>query len=206
VILQSSRLEEWKGQAILIAALGRMKELPGWEAWIAGGVQKSGESDYLSALRRRVEELGISERVRFLGQRSDVRQLMAAADVYCQPNTGPEPFGLAFVEALQAGLPVVTSGFGGAAEIVDATCGILTRPADIAAVSTALVELIASGTGLEGTRAGRRTVRSPSPIGKTRSRSSRCERVHRPRQTGSPGLTKVDQDCWWRLDGNQSVY
>jgi glycosyltransferase involved in cell wall biosynthesis len=142
VILQSSRLEEWKGQAILIAALGRMKELPGWEAWIAGGVQKSGESDYLSALRRRVEELGISERVRFLGQRSDVRQLMAAADVYCQPNTGPEPFGLAFVEALQAGLPVVTSGFGGAAEIVDATCGILTRPADIAAVSTALVELI----------------------------------------------------------------
>ncbi len=67
---------------------------------------------------------------------------MAAADVYCQPNTGPEPFGIAFVEALYAGLPVVTSGFGGAAEIVDGTCGMLTAPEDPAAVASALRELI----------------------------------------------------------------
>jgi glycosyltransferase involved in cell wall biosynthesis len=67
---------------------------------------------------------------------------MTAADVYCQPNAGPEPFGLAFVEALYAGLPVVTSGFGGAALIVDRTCGVLTIPADAAAVATALRELI----------------------------------------------------------------
>ena len=63
---------------------------------------------------------------------------MAAADVFCQPNTGPEPFGIVLVEALHAGLPVVTSGFGGAAEIVEQTCGFLTTPGDTVAVATAL--------------------------------------------------------------------
>ncbi len=67
---------------------------------------------------------------------------MAAADVYCQPNTGPEPFGIVFVEALYAGLPVVTSGFGGAAEIVDQTCGVLTPPGNCKAVADALRSLI----------------------------------------------------------------
>ena len=67
---------------------------------------------------------------------------MAAADVFCQPNTGPEPFGMVLVEAFYAGLPVVTSGFGGAAEIVDQTCGVLTKPGDAEAVAAALRGLI----------------------------------------------------------------
>ena len=65
---------------------------------------------------------GVADRVRFLGQRSDVPRLMAAADVFCQPNAGPEPFGVVFVEALYAGLPVVTSAFGGAVEVVERPC------------------------------------------------------------------------------------
>jgi glycosyltransferase involved in cell wall biosynthesis len=67
---------------------------------------------------------------------------MAAADVFCQPNTGPEPFGIVVVEALYAGLPVVTSGFGGLAEIVDQTCGVLTAPGEPEAVAAALHGLI----------------------------------------------------------------
>ncbi|MBY0458826.1 MAG: glycosyltransferase family 4 protein, partial [Gemmataceae bacterium] len=86
----------------------------------------------------------IAGRVRFLGHRSDVRRLMASADVHCQPNTGPEPFGLAYVEALGAGLPVVASGFGGAAEIITPACGVLTTPGDPGAVAAALRELIAN--------------------------------------------------------------
>ena len=49
----------------------------------------------------------------------------AAADVYFQPNTGPEPFGTAFVEALYAALPVVGTNVGGAAGIVTQDCGVL---------------------------------------------------------------------------------
>src|SRR5262249_7844601 len=75
---------------------------------------------------------------------SDVPRLMAASDVYCQPNIGPEPFGLAYVEALYAGLPVVTSASGGATEIVTEACGILCPPDDVKAVASALRELIAN--------------------------------------------------------------
>ena len=142
VILQASRLEVWKGHAVHLDALVRLTSVSGWEAWFAGGPQKTGEESYLAILRNKVEQSGLGSRIRFLGQRSDVPRLMAAADVYCQPNTGPEPFGMVYVEALHAELPVVASGFGGAVEIVDETCGVLTPPGDSAAVAAALHDLI----------------------------------------------------------------
>jgi glycosyltransferase involved in cell wall biosynthesis len=120
-----------------------LRDLPGWEAWFAGGPQKAGEAEYLAGLKSTAEKLGIADRVRFLGQRADVPRLMAAADVLCQPNIGPEPFGIVLVEALYAGLPVVTSAFGGAVEIVDDTCGIRCEPGNPVAVANALRRLLA---------------------------------------------------------------
>lgn len=142
VILQASRLEPIKGQAEHIAALGRLIELPGWEAWFAGGPQKPGEAELLSRLQQVARDLGVATRIKFLGQRSDVPRLMAAADIYCQPNIGPESFGLAFIEALFAGLPVVTSKFGGATEIVSDDCGSLVPPGDHQSLSSVLADLI----------------------------------------------------------------
>lgn len=155
VVLQASRLERWKGQAVHVSALGRLRDVPGWEAWFAGGAQKAGEAAFLSELRQAADDLGVADRVKFLGQRSDVARLMAAADVYCQPNTGPEPFGVAFVEALHAGLPVVTSDVGGGAEVVNERCGILAPPGDTDAVAAALRLLVTDpvtrlGLGLAG--------------------------------------------------------
>jgi glycosyltransferase involved in cell wall biosynthesis len=54
----------------------------------------------------------------------------------------PEPFGVAFVEALAAGLPVVTTRQGGAEEILDRTCGVLVPPRQPAALEAALRDLI----------------------------------------------------------------
>lgn len=142
VILQASRLEWWKGHRVTVAALARLRDVPGWECWVAGGPQMAGEEEYLAELRATVERGGVADRVRFLGQRSDVPRLMAAADVFCQPNAGPEPFGIVFVEALSAGLPVVTSDFGGAVEVIKAGCGVLTAPGDAASVAAALEGLI----------------------------------------------------------------
>jgi glycosyltransferase involved in cell wall biosynthesis len=68
--------------------------------------------------------------------------LLGAADIYCQPNTHPEAFGLSLVEAMLAGLPVVTSAIGGACEIVDGASGLLTPPNDRLALSAALKQLI----------------------------------------------------------------
>jgi glycosyltransferase involved in cell wall biosynthesis len=142
VIVQVSRFESFKGHSELLSALGKLRDLVGWTCWIVGGVQRPYEAGYLRALQQLALEQGIAERVRFAGQRHDVLQVLCAADIYCQPNTKPEGFGLTFVEAMHAGLPVVTSGIGGACEIVDRSCGILTPPGDVPALSSALDRLI----------------------------------------------------------------
>lgn len=130
VIVLAARMEEWKGHRLLIQALALLKDDLSWEGWIAGGSQRPHEERYVEQLHREVALAGLSERVRFLGQRSDIPKLLAASDVHCQPNTGPEPFGVAFVEALYAGLPVVTTAQGGALEIVDESCGRFVDPGD----------------------------------------------------------------------------
>ena len=142
VILQVSRLERWKGQSLLIDALSRLRDRSGWVAWLAGGVQRPHEQAYLDEIQAAAAAGGIGDRVHFLGQRSDVPRLLAAADIHCQPNLGPEPFGITFVEGLYAGLPVVSTRMGGAAEILDETCGVLVPPADPVALASALSTLI----------------------------------------------------------------
>lgn len=143
VILQASRMEPWKGHRLLIQALGTLRDTVGWTCWIAGGAQRPHEAAHLAEMRALADSVGVADRVRFLGQRDDVRALMAAADVLCQPNLAPEPFGIAYVEALHAGLPVVATALGGPREIVDATCGVLVPPGDAAALGDALRALVA---------------------------------------------------------------
>jgi glycosyltransferase involved in cell wall biosynthesis len=144
VIVQVSRLEEWKGHRTLLNSLALLRDVPGWTCWIVGGVQRAKEVPYLQSLKILAADLQISERIRFVGQRSDVPRLLAAADVFCQPNSGPEPFGIVFVEALYAGLPVVATAIGGAQEIVDGSCGRLVPSSDTGALRDALAELIGS--------------------------------------------------------------
>ena len=138
VLVMASRLERWKGHTLLLDALSRLSDRAGWTVWIAGGVQRPHEQVYLDELKAQAERSGIADRVRWLGQRSDVRRLLAAADLHCQPNTGAEPFGITFIEALYAGLPVVSTRLGGAAEIVDETCGVLVEPDCPDALASAL--------------------------------------------------------------------
>jgi glycosyltransferase involved in cell wall biosynthesis len=142
VIIQASRLERWKGQSLLIEALGCLKEEPGWVAWVAGGAQRPHEAVYLDELKASANRLGIADRVRFLGQRSDVPRLLQAADIHCQPNTGPEPFGIVFIEAMYAGLPLVSTRMGGGAELIDESCGILVPPAEPLGLANALRRLL----------------------------------------------------------------
>jgi len=142
VVLAASRLEPWKGHLDLIRALSRLVARP-WVLWIAGGAQRSHERAYLAAIEAEVRHLGLESRVRFLGERQDVRELLAGVDVLAQANVEPEPFGVIFAEALLAGVPVVTTNMGGAPEIVSSSCGRLVQPGDVGLLAEALDELIA---------------------------------------------------------------
>jgi len=142
VILMASRLEEWKGHTLLLESLGKLKTHPNWVCWIAGGAQRPQEVDYQSRLQEIAQRKGIQDRIRWLGERRDVADLLAAADLYCQPNLSPEPFGIAYVEALYAAKPVISTRQGGAAEIIDETCGLLVEPNNVEALAAALKMLI----------------------------------------------------------------
>src|SRR5579885_886329 len=90
VIAQAGRLEETKGYFQHIEALGMLRDLDRWIAWIIGGPQRPAEDRVLKALKEAAREAGIEQRIHFLGQRTDVSRLLAAADIYCQPNIGTE--------------------------------------------------------------------------------------------------------------------
>ena len=142
LVIQVCRLAERKGHPRLLRALASLKSLS-WTCWIVGGPQKNHEVNYFETLKNLAAELDIAPRVRFLGIRHDVPELLAAADIFSHPNTyPPEPFGIALVEALQAGLPVITTAMGGALEIVLQECGFLVPPEDDIALSDALKRLL----------------------------------------------------------------
>jgi glycosyltransferase involved in cell wall biosynthesis len=142
VIVQLSRMERWKGHEFHLRALARLKHLSHWECWIVGGPQRAHEAVYFEQLKQLARSLDIQDRIRFVGQRKDPLQILAAADIHCQPNIGPEPFGLTFIEALAMGLPVVTTRLGAAQEIVNETCGLLVMPGDSSQLADALERLV----------------------------------------------------------------
>ena len=167
VVFMAARLEAWKGHAILIEA-ARSLSSAAVKIWIAGGVQRAAEQPYFDRLAAAVVAHGLRDSVSLLGERTDVAELLPLADVYCQPNTAPEPFGIAIAEAMRAGLPCVVSNNGGAVELVDAECGILTEPGDVDGVSRALSQL-AADPGMRaafGRAAAKRAATMTEPTGR----------------------------------------
>jgi glycosyltransferase involved in cell wall biosynthesis len=80
--------------------------------------------------------------VKLLGHRTDIADLFAAADLFALPAAG-EAYGIAVVEALQAGLPVVATDAGAVREIVG-DAGVIVPPGDEFAFGEAVRELVAS--------------------------------------------------------------
>lgn len=131
-----SRLSPWKGQHILLEALAHCPEDV---SAILVGDALFGEQDYVKHLHERVAALGLEERVRFLGFRSDIVPLMAACDLVAHTSIAPEPFGRVIVEAMLCGRPVVAARAGGAVELVETgKTGWLVPPGDYRELAAAI--------------------------------------------------------------------
>lgn len=142
VVVQVSRMERWKGQLLHLEALSKLRAVPNWVCWFVGGPQRPKEKRYFDEVQDAATRLGMDSRVRFLNECSDVKRVLGAADIYCQPNLSPEPFGITFVEALNARLPVVTTRMGGPNEILNDACGMLAAPGNATEIADRLRRLI----------------------------------------------------------------
>jgi len=129
LVLTCARLDEQKGHDVLLRAAA---ELPGVAFALAGEGPLRAELEALAA------ELGLSDRVRFLGRRDDVPALLAACDVFALPSLY-EGSSLAVLEAMAARRAVVSSAIGGTEELIeDGRSGLLVAPGDSEALRGAL--------------------------------------------------------------------
>jgi glycosyltransferase involved in cell wall biosynthesis len=133
-----ANLIPYKGHADLLTALGGIaSQLPqGWRILCAGRDEGCGRQ-----LVEQAGQLGIGANVHFLGERSDVPQLLKTADIgiLCSHQEG---FSNAVIEGLAAGLPMVVTDVGGNAEAVaDDETGLVVPPHDPAALGRAILAL-----------------------------------------------------------------
>lgn len=108
-----------------------------------------GDGPELKAVCDEAPRLGVGDRVQALRARLDVHALLAQADVLLLPSAD-ESFGLAALEALACGVPVVTSDVGGLADLVDnGKSGYRVAPGDTAAMASGVLRLAADAATLD---------------------------------------------------------
>lgn len=118
----------------LIRAFARVR-VPAAELWVVG------EGGLRAELEGLAGQLGLKERVRFLGKRTpdELPALYRAADVSVLPSTGVESFGLVLIESLACATPVIASALPGVRTLVtDGVDGHLVAPGDELALAEAL--------------------------------------------------------------------
>jgi glycosyltransferase involved in cell wall biosynthesis len=136
LILAVGRLKAPKDFSTLVRALGRLPS-DSFDALIVG------DGPDRPRLEDEIRALGLAGRVAFAGERRDVPELLAGADVFVLPSRS-EGHPVSLLEAMAAGVPVVASRVGGVPEqIADGATGLLVEPGDSAALAAALRRLTA---------------------------------------------------------------
>lgn len=136
VIGTIGRLVPVKNQALLLAAMAELRT-----GGVGGTTLIAGDGPLRDDLEARAASAGLASGVRFLGERHDVEQVLAALDVFVLTSAS-EGLSNTIQEAMAAGLPVVATRVGGAEELVqDGHTGLLVPPDDTEALAAALRRL-----------------------------------------------------------------
>jgi glycosyltransferase involved in cell wall biosynthesis len=133
-LLVAANLVRRKGVDVLLTALARLATPA--TLWVAG------EGPERRPLEASASRLGLTDRVRFLGRRDDVPDLLEACDAFVLPSR-QEGLGIAALEAMARGRAVVASSVGGLCDLViDGETGLLVPPDDPEALAAALARVL----------------------------------------------------------------
>lgn len=142
LVLMVANLASHKGQETAIRATAILKRI-GVDigCWLAG-VERQGAGDYTTRLHILCSELGVADRVRFLGHREDVPDLLRAADVFLLPSTS-EGLPLSVLEAQATQVPVLAAPTAGIPEVItDGETGFLIPAEDAAGYAYRIKSLL----------------------------------------------------------------
>lgn len=136
-----------------LLALGRLVRQKGFDVLLAAAADErlasvhvtiAGDGPERGALERQAHGLGLADRVTFAGaaSRARIAQLFRDAAVFALPSRG-EPFGIALLEAMAAGVPAVATASGGVPEFAqDDENALLVPPDDARALADAIVRIV----------------------------------------------------------------
>jgi glycosyltransferase involved in cell wall biosynthesis len=130
-----------KGVTYLLSAMSKVLEKhPKSMLVLVGKGDDKGEEEI--KLKEQAERAGLADKVRFLGWRSDVDEIMGCFDIFVLPSLN-EGMGRVLVEAMAAGLPIVASRVGGIPDLVkNGQNGLLVPPKDASALENAISALL----------------------------------------------------------------
>ena len=138
-ILMIGRINDWKGQDLLIEALARLPAdvAARTELRLLGSAFENGPAE--RQLKSQIETLGLTCSIRMEGFVEDPSEAFEWSDFIVVPSRKPEPFGLVAVEAMMHRRAVIGAGHGGLMEIiVDGETGLVFSPNDAAALASAI--------------------------------------------------------------------
>ena len=143
----------WRQDAVIIAGAGNLREVKGYDLFVEAAAQIQGacpharfvvwgEGPERSRLEGMIRTFGLEEVFKLPGKTTSIPQLLPECDVFVQPSRA-EGFGLAALEAMACGLPVVAANVGGLRTIVqDGVTGWRFSPGDADALGRMLSHLI----------------------------------------------------------------
>jgi glycosyltransferase involved in cell wall biosynthesis len=137
VAVTVGRFVEQKGHITLIDAIPELDR-----QWPNLYYLFLGDGPLQPVLKSRAEALGVLDKLRFAGMLDDTSEIVAGADLMIHPSI-EEPFGIAILEGMRAGLPIVASEVGGIPEVVGTLGGaILVEPRNPSALASAVIDIL----------------------------------------------------------------
>jgi glycosyltransferase involved in cell wall biosynthesis len=158
-LIMTARFVAQKDHLLLVEALSQLEG--DWRLLLVGdGIRRP-------EIQRAIAKAGLSDRIECLGERSDIPELLASADLFVLA-THWEGLPLCIIEAMRAGLPVVATDVGGDSEVVtDGVTGYLTPSGDAGQLRDRIRELLASPSRLAAMgRSGRRRYEQEFTLGR----------------------------------------
>jgi glycosyltransferase involved in cell wall biosynthesis len=143
VITLVAGLVDWKGQDVVLdAAPAILAQFPKAHILLAGGAYGK-DNSFAELIAARVADPAFGGRVRLLGARADIPELLSISDVVLHTSTKPEPFGRTFLEGMALGKAVIASNQGGPLDVIEHEVdGLLIAPAQPALLAQAVTRLL----------------------------------------------------------------